>query len=70
MQQTFWLIGKSEYDTIQPKVVERRNAICPQLFEAPDLTQDNDENDEVFEVCDNDSPSFHSSYKMKLIIGI
>ena len=57
MQQTFWLIGRSVYDTIQPKVVERRNAICPQLYETPDLTeinaQNNDENDDVFEVHDS-----------------
>ena len=54
MQQTFWLVGRSVYDTIQPAVMERRNAICPQLFETPDLTEiaspGGDENDEVFEV--------------------
>ena len=54
MQQTFWLISKSEYDTVQPKRDERRNAICPQLFEASDLVQINtptiDENEDVFEV--------------------
>ena len=63
MQQTFWLIGKSVYDTVQPKVVDRRNAICPQLYEAPDLTQitpqDDDENDDVFEVCNNDGLYSH-----------
>ena len=57
MQQTFWLVGRSVYDTVQPKVVERRNAICPQLYEAPDLAQlspqNNDENDDVFEVGDS-----------------
>ena len=57
MQQTFWLIGSSVDDTIQPKAAERRNAICPQLYEAPDLAQlspqNNDENDDVFEVGDS-----------------
>ena len=57
MQQTFWLNGRSVYDTVQPKVVERRNAICPQLYEAPDLgqlsPQNYDEDDDVFEVHDS-----------------
>ena len=54
MQQTFWLVGRSVYDTVQPVIMERRNAICPQLYETPDLTEiappDGEENDEVFEV--------------------
>ena len=65
MQQTFWLIGSSVDDTIQPKAAERRNAICPQLYEAPDLAQlspqNNDENDDVFEVGDS-FDDFQSSY--------
>ena len=72
MQQTFWLIGRSVYDTIQPKVVERRNAICPQLYETPDLTeinaQNNDENDDVFEV--HDSFSMEASSRISQIIEI
>ena len=74
MQQTFWLIGRSVYYTVQPNVVERRNAICPQLYEAPDLAQlspqNNDENDDVFEVCDNDGLSSHIYLLDKIVLII
>ena len=55
LQQTFWLLGKTEYDTIQPpQALERRNGICPQLYEAPDLGQLNsklnEETDNISEV--------------------
>ena len=39
MQQTFWLIGSNGDDTIKPANLERRNAICPKLFEANDLVR-------------------------------
>ena len=39
LQQTFWLLGKTESNTVQPHTMERRNGICPQLYEAPDLTE-------------------------------
>ena len=63
MQQTFWLIGSSVDDTIQPKAAERRNAICPQLYEAPDLAQlsPQTEDDDVFEVHDSFN-DYHSSH--------
>ena len=55
MQQTFWLIGSNVDETVQPQAVERRNAICPQLYETPDLTQmtSQTEDDDVFEVHDS-----------------
>ena len=39
MQQTFWLTGSAGDDTIKPVVLERRNAVCPKLFEANDLVR-------------------------------
>ena len=48
LQQTFWLVGKTECDTIRPQNIERRNGIYPQLYEAPDLAQMNSKlNDEI-----------------------